>query len=99
MFKDKKIIMAVLIVLLLPTISTMITGKAENQVSSLISALPVEILLTIVIGYMCYVLGFQYTGIKMPKFNKLYYLIPEIILIIIFALFISMYDPQSGHII
>lgn len=83
MFKYKKIIMAFLIAVILPIAFKLIIGKPESQVDMLISAIPCELLLTIVIGYLCYSLGFKYTGIRKPQFNKLYYLIPEIILIII----------------
>lgn len=90
MFKNKKILIALLFAVILPIIFTIITGKPQNQVSMLISAIPSEFILTIVIGYLCYLVGFKKTGISKPLLSKLYYLIPEIILIMIILTMIKV---------
>jgi len=83
LLKEKKVLLAAALAMLLPILFTLITGKPENQVTKLLSAIPCEILLVIAIGYLCYTMGFKNVGLRKPKYLKLFYLIPELLLIFI----------------
>lgn len=84
---------AILVATLLPSIYSYFMGTPTSQVMRLIQAIPTEIILVGIVFFLGSKVGLNAIGFKKPEVKKLYWLIPEVLLL--FAILSSIASPAA----
>lgn len=75
-------LVSVIMACLIPSIYKKILVAPTTQIEKLLYAIPIELFLVLIVLMISYKIGFKNVSLSLPKWKKLYWIIPEVLLIV-----------------